>query len=152
MITPWYVLIFRGVIFYTVAFTLMRFIGKKLLIKLSPLELILIIFMAQIFQNEIIGNNLSLKSTVIIITTIICLHSTINYLVFRFKWFEKIIIGVPEVIILNGKIHTRILKKQRISESELFEAMREHEIMDIHEVKCAILEIDGKISIIKYEH
>jgi uncharacterized membrane protein YcaP (DUF421 family) len=58
--------------------------------------------------------------------------------------------GQPEVIILNGKVHKRVLRKEKITEAELFEALREHEVMKAEDVKCAILETDGKISVIKY--
>ena len=44
------------------------------------------------------------------------------------------------------------MKKEKVSDAELFEALREHEIMKSEDVKCAILESDGRISVIRYAH
>ncbi len=75
----------------------------------------------------------------------------INEILGRFPSLEKIVDGQPVVIVLNGKIFKKVMKQQKITESELFEALREHEVMNPDEVKCAILEKDGNISVIKYE-
>ena len=146
----WYGNILAAVIIYILVFFIIRMMGKKQLSKLSPLELVLILIIGTSISTGIINNESNVGDRVIFIGTLIFLNSILHELTFRFSWFEKIIIGRPEVIILNGRLHRRILKKVRITETELFEAMREHEIMKTEDVKCAILEADGKISIIKY--
>lgn len=150
--TPWYDPAVRGIIIYFFIFFLARFMGKKQLAKLSSFDLLLLIVTGQIIQNGLSGEDHSLLSSLITVTTIIFLnvikHTMIQYL----PWLEKFIEGQPVVVILNGRIFKKVMKKQKITESELFEALREHEIMNPEDVKCAILEMDGKISVIKYEH
>ena len=124
--------------------------GKKQLSKTSPFELVLILIIGTSISSGIISYDRNMADRIIFIATLICLNTILHELTFQFNWFEKKIIGEPEVIILNGRLHKRILKKERITETELFEAMREHEVMRTEDVKCAILEADGKISIIKY--
>lgn len=150
--TPWYDSAIRGVFIFLFLFFLVRLIGKKQLNKYSPFELILLIIVSEAIYTEIIGNDHSIPAVVISTSVLFGLYMLLNELTYRFAWFERLIEGQPKVIILNGKIHKRVMKREKISEADLFEAIREHEIMKSEDVKCAILEKDGKISVIKYNH
>lgn len=148
----WYELVIRAFVIYFLIFLVVRLKGKKQLSKLSPFDFILILVMSLTIQNTLLGDDHSFPAAIIIVGSLAILNVILNELTYRFNWFEKFIIGQPEVVILNGKIHKRVLQKERITEAELFEALREHEVMKTEDVKCAILEADGKISVIKYTH
>lgn len=150
--SPWYEPVIRGSVIYLFIFVVVRLIGKKKLGELAPFDLVLLLIMSESIQNAIIGDDHSITAGLICVSVLGLLNVIINNLSFRYRWFEKIIDGQPEVIILNGKIHKKVLKREKISDAELFEALREHEIMNPEDVKCAILEADGKISVIKYTH
>jgi uncharacterized membrane protein YcaP (DUF421 family) len=150
--TPWYELIIRATAIYIFLFILIRIMGKKHLGKLAPFDLIFLLIVSEALQNGLVGDDHGVPAALISVTVLIALNVFMNALTYRFQWLEKLIEGKPEIIILNGKIHKKILKKVKISEGELFEALREHEVMKPEEVKCAILETDGKISVIKYHH
>lgn len=152
MTSPWYEPVIRSFVVYFFIFLVVRIIGKKKLGEFAPFEVILLLIMGVSVQNAVIGNDHSITAGIICVAVLGSLNIIINNLTYRFRWFEKIIEGQPEVIILNGKIHRKILEKEKISDAELFEALREHEIMNAEDVKCAILEADGKISVIKYAH
>lgn len=150
--SPWYEPAIRGAIIYVFVFIIVRLIGKKKLGELAPLDLVLLLIMSEAIQNSIIGDDHSITAGLICVSVLALLNVIINNLSFHFRWFEKIIEGQPKVIILNGKVHKKVLEQEKVSDAELFEALREHEIMNPEDVKCAILEADGKISVIKYGH
>lgn len=152
MTSPWYEPVIRSFVVYFFIFLVVRIIGKKKLGEFAPFEVILLLIMGVSVQNAVIGNDHSITAGIICVAVLGGLNILINNLAYRFRWFEKIIEGQPEVIILNGKIHRKILEKEKITDAELYEALREHEIMNAEDVKCAILEADGKISVIKYAH
>lgn len=152
MTSPWYEPIIRGMVIYLFVFLIVRILGKKKISELAPLDLVLLLIMSESVQNAIIGEDHSLVAGMICVTVLGILNIIINDLAFRYRWIEKIVEGQPEVIILNGKIHKKVLKREKISDAELFEALREHQVMNAEDVKCAILEADGKISVIKYVH
>lgn len=152
MTSPWYEPVIRSFVVYFFIFLVVRIIGKKKLGEFAPFEVILLLIMGVSVQNALIGNDHSITAGIISVAVLGSLNIIINNLTYRFRWFEKIIEGQPEVIILNGKIHRKILEKEKITDAELYEALREHEIMNAEDVKCAILEADGKISVIKYAH
>lgn len=149
---PWYDPALRGLVIYLIIFFLVRFMGKKQLAKYTPFDLILLIVVSESIQNGLSSNEHSLTGSLISITVVLGLNVVFNNLISHFSWLEKFIDGQPVVIILNGKLFKKVMKEQRISEAELFEALREHEVMNPEDVKCAILEKDGNISIIKYDH
>lgn len=152
MTSPWYEPVIRSFVVYFFIFLVVRIIGKKKLGEFAPFEVILLLIMGVSVQNAVVGSDHSITAGIICIAVLGGLNIIINNLTYRFRWFEKIIEGQPEVIILNGKIHRKILEKEKITDAELYEALREHEIMNAEDVKCAILEADGKISVIKYAH
>ena len=152
MTSQWYEPILRGSIIYLFIFFVVRLLGKKKLSELAPSDLVLLILISISVQNGLNGDDHSITAGLMTVTVFGILSLIIKELTYRFRWFEKIIEGQPEVIILNGKIHKKVLQKEKITDAELFEALREHEIMRPEDVKCAILEADGQISVIKYPH
>lgn len=152
MTSPWYEPVLRGTIIYLFVVVIIRLIGKNKLGELGPFDLVFLLIVSESIQNSIIGDDKSITAGLICVSVLGLLNVVINDLSFRFRWFEKLVEGEPEVIILNGKIHKKILRKEKISDAELLEALREHEVMNPEDVKCAILESDGKISVIKYAH
>lgn len=151
---PWYDPVLRGFAMYAVLFIVSRMTGRRPLARMTSLDLGLILLTSLTLFAGIAGQLMTLNffPAFITIFSLIVPYLLMNELVSRYSWLEKIIEGQPVVVILNGKIFKRVMRKQKISESELFEAMREHEIMNPEDVKCAIVEKDGNISVIKYDH
>lgn len=148
----WFEPVIRGIAIYVIIFFLVRFMGKKQLAKFTPFDLVLLMIISEAIQNGISGDDHSITGSLISVSVIIVINMLFNILLSKFPAVEKLIDGQPVVIILNGKLFKKVLKEQKITESEVFEALREHEVMNPEEVKCAILEKDGNISVIKYSH
>jgi len=149
---PWYDPIIRAVILFIFLFFTTRPFKKKSLTRLMSYDFLFLIIIGINLQSMVIGSNFSYFSYLIVVVTLFILKILFSELTLHSKWLEHIIDGQPKVLVLNGKIHKRVMKKEKISEAELFESFREHEIMKSEDVKCAILESDGKISVIKYDN
>lgn len=148
----WFEPVIRGVAIYVIIFFLVRFMGKKQLAKFTPFDLVLLMIISEAIQNGISGDDHSITGSLISVSVIIAMNMFFNIVLTKFPSMEKFIDGQPVVIILNGKMFKKVLKEQKITEAEVFEALREHEVMNPEDVKCAILEKDGNISVIKYSH
>lgn len=148
----WFEPVIRGVAIYVIIFFLVRFMGKKQLAKFTPFDLVLLMIISEAIQNGISGDDHSITGSLISVSVIIAINMLFNIILSKFPAVEKLIDGQPVVIILNGKMFKKVLKEQKITEAEVFEALREHEVMNPEDVKCAILEKDGNISVIKYGH
>jgi uncharacterized membrane protein YcaP (DUF421 family) len=73
----------------------------------------------------------------------------LNYLSLRFRLFRRLVLPRPLCLIRDGVKQERNLRSELISDEELFEMLREHEIADISEVKSAFLEPDGQVTVLR---
>jgi uncharacterized membrane protein YcaP (DUF421 family) len=131
-------------IFITVAF---RIFGKKELAQLSVLDIVFVLLISNAVQNAMVGSDTSLLGGLIAACTLFILNYLFKYLIYRFKIFSHFIEGEPVILVSNGKVKDRNLRKMEISTDELIEAVHEHGVKSIRDVNLAILEIDGNISI-----
>lgn len=131
-------------IFITVAF---RIFGKKELAQLSVLDIVFVLLISNAVQNAMVGSDTSLLGGLIAACTLFILNYIFKYLLYRFRKFSHLIEGEPVILVLDGKVKDRNLRKMEISTDELIEAIHEHGVKSIRDVNIAILEVDGNISI-----
>jgi uncharacterized membrane protein YcaP (DUF421 family) len=135
-------------IFMIVAF---RLFGKRELSQLSIADLALIILISNAVQNAMVGPSTSLIGGITAATVLFCLNMALGYLMFRFKNVRTLVQSEPMTLIADGKIVQSHMDKAMLTEDELDAAIREHGLNSVKEVKFAILEADGNISIISGE-
>lgn len=95
-----------------------------------------------------VGPDTSLLGGLVAALVLFVINFAIKKLTRRYKTLGNILLDKPEVLIHDGKLDFKALSKLDISDEELKEAMREHGIEFFKNVKLAMLEIDGTISII----
>ncbi|MES2543654.1 MAG: YetF domain-containing protein [Bacteroidota bacterium] len=145
---PYLDIIIRSVAVYFFMIAAIRFFGKKELSQLNTADVILILLISNAVQNAMVGNNTSLGGGLLAAFVLFLISFGLKKLMYRFKKLSDLIQDKPEILIHNGKIEFDTLSKLGISSDELDEAMREHGVEHYKEVKLAMLEVDGNISII----
>ena len=145
-------IIIRSVAVYFFMVVALRFFGKKELSQLNTADVILILLISNSVQNAMVGNNTSLYGGLAAATVLFTINFALKKLMFRFPKFSGFMQEKPEVLIHNGNLDFKALSKLNISSDELKEAMREHGVEYFKDVKLAMLEIDGNISIISGVH
>ena len=95
-----------------------------------------------------VGPDTSLSGGLVAALVLFVINFIIKKLTHKYKVVSDLLLDKPQVLIHNGKLDFTILSKLDISDDELKEAMREHGIEHFSDVKLAMLEIDGTISII----
>ena len=98
-----------------------------------------------------VGSNTTLWGGLAAATILFAINFILKKLMYRYKKFNELMLEKPEILIHNGTLDFKNLAKLEITSDELKEAMREHGIEYFKEVKLAMLEIDGNISIITGE-
>ncbi|MDD5570569.1 MAG: DUF421 domain-containing protein [Bacteroidales bacterium] len=138
-------------LFITIA---IRIFGKKELAQLSVVDLIFILLISNAVQTAMVGPDTTLQGGLVAATTLFLLNYLFKYLLFRSKFLADLIEGEPLILVLNGKVQDKNLRKEKISVNELLEVVREHGVMHINDVNLAILEVDGNISVLSddYKH
>lgn len=138
----------RSVAVYLFMILAVRLTGKKELSQLNTTDVILILLISNAVQNAMVGPDTSLEGGLFAAAVLFALNFTLKRLLFKNARLRDIINQKPEILIHNGKIDFKTVSRLEITQEELEEAMREHGVEDLREVKLAIFEIDGNISII----
>jgi len=141
-------IIFRSAMVYFFMVIALRVFGKKELSQLNTTDVILILLISNSVQNAMVGANDSLYGGLIAATALFTINFALKKLMFRFPQLNSFIQNKPEILVHNGTLEFKTLSRLNITSEELREAMREHGVEHFKEVKLAMLEVDGNISII----
>lgn len=126
----------------------LRLFGKKELSQLNTADVILILLISNSVQNAMVGNDTSLSGGLAAALVLFSINFILKKLLYKFPRFSDFLQEKPEILIHSGTLDFKILSRLNITCDELKEAMREHGIEYFKDVKLAMLEIDGNISII----
>jgi uncharacterized membrane protein YcaP (DUF421 family) len=126
----------------------LRIFGKKELSQLNTSDVILILLISNSVQNAMVGSNTSLLGGLLAAFALFIINIIFKKTMLHSNFIKEILQDKPELIIHNGKIEFKTLAKLGISSDELQEAIREHGVEHYSDVKLAMFEIDGSISII----
>lgn len=148
---PYLDIIIRSASVYFFMLIALRIFGKKELSQLNTSDVILILLISNSVQNAMVGNNTSLLGGLSAAVVLFIINYSLKKLMFKSKTFHVFMQEKPEILIHSGILDFKILSKLNISSEELQEAMREHGVEHFSDVKLAMLEIDGNISIISGE-
>lgn len=142
-------LIIRAIFFYIFILVVFRMSGKRTLSEMTTFDFVLLLIVGEATQQALLSDDSSLINAMLVVTTLIALD--VLFSVFSLKWdlFDKVTNGVPVVILENGKPIKDRMKKARVELDDILEAARRMQGLEsLEQVKYAVLEKDGKISII----
>lgn len=152
MLNSYIDIILRSVSVYFFMIIALRVFGKKELSQLNTADVILILLISNSVQNAMVGSDTSLWGGLAAACVLFLMNYILKKLMFKYKGFSDFMQEKPEILIHNGNLDFKILSKLNITSDELKEAMREHGVENFKDVKLAMLEIDGNISIISGDH
>jgi uncharacterized membrane protein YcaP (DUF421 family) len=142
-------IVLRAVIIYVVVFAFTRALGRRELSTLQPFDLILLIVIGDLIQSGVTQNDLSVTGVLLILCTIGSLQVLTSYIAFRSRRVRPILQGEPIVLVENGKLIERNMRRERLTLDDLAEKARLSEIGSIDDLRWAVLETNGDISFIK---
>ncbi|QNK60054.1 DUF421 domain-containing protein [Paenibacillus sp. PAMC21692] len=141
-------LLIRTTVIYFVVFVIMRLMGKREIGKLSVLDLIISVMIAEIAVIVIEDVNRSMWDGIIPMAALLVIQVTMALLSMSNRKIRLFFDGKPSVVIANGKINRDVMKKQRYNLDDLMLQLRENKITSVADVEFAILETSGKLSVI----
>ena len=138
----------RTVIIYAILTITMRIMGKRQLGELDVGELVITILLSDIASLPITNPEKSLMSALLPVATLALLEISTSTLILKFPNIKKFLSSKPAILISHGRMDRREMRKARISIEDLITQIRQNGIYDLEEVDYAILEENGKMSII----
>ena len=144
------ILVRTGVIYLFVLIGV-RLSGKREVGQMTPFDLTLLLLLSNSVQNAMTGPDTSVVGGLVAAGTLLVM----NYFIADFaglnRRFRKFIQGSPTLLIHNGELLMPHLAREHVSVDEVERALREHGVACIQDVSLAVLEVDGSISVLKYD-
>ena len=141
--------LFRTIIIYIILIVVMRLMGKRQIGELEVSDLITTFLISEIASLPITDTELPLSHAVVPIIILLTLEVSIAMLLARFPKFKKLATARPSILIKDGNICQKAMSDARLSFDELFSELRSQSADDISQIKYAILEQNGKITVIQ---
>ena len=141
--------VIRTILLYIVIFLEIRFMGKRQIGELQTSELVVTLLISDIAAIPMQNTEQSLLSGIVPILILIVCEIIISFLMLKRAGFRRIICGKPIVIISDGKINQSEMHRLRMSTEDLSEELRQQGIFNIEDVGFAIVETNGKLSVLK---
>lgn len=142
-------IVLRASVTILLLFLLTRGMSKRTLGDLSPFEMLLLVMIGDIVQQGITQEDYSLTGSLLAVSTVAFWISLFTWLTWRSDRARRLIEGVPIVLVRDGEVVDAAMAVEKLPLAELQEAARQQGIDDLAQVRIAILEVNGRISIIK---
>ena len=141
-------LVIRATVIFGFIFLVTRIAGRRQLSELEPFDVILLVVLGDLVQQGITQSDESVTGTLIVISTITLLSVLVGWLSFRFARVRLVTEGEPIILIHDGQLIEANLRRERLTRNDLQEEARQQQLASLNQVRWAILEDGGTISII----
>lgn len=140
----------RTLILYVLIIVGVRLMGKRQVGELEPSELVLSLLISDLASVPMQDPGIPLHTGIIPIFSLLALTMVLSVLTMKSVRFRALLCGQPSVIIRDGQIDQKEMRRNRLTVDELLEELRNQGYTDPTEVKYGILETDGQLSVLLY--
>ncbi|WLS78065.1 DUF421 domain-containing protein [Erwinia pyri] len=141
--------VLRAVSMYLVLMVVLKVAGRRTLLEMTSFDLILLLIISEATQQALLGNDFSVTGASLTIITLIVVDILFGMLKSRFPRLDMLIDGVPLILVENGRFLPERARKAGISQDDIMNSARSAGGLErLDQIKFAILEKNGKISII----
>jgi uncharacterized membrane protein YcaP (DUF421 family) len=141
-------LVLRTIFVFFLILLVTRVVGRRELSSMEPFDLILLVVIGDLVQQGVTQSDYSITGTTTVIVTMALLVVGTAYLSFRFRRLRPLLEGEPTLLISEGRLLERSLRRQRMTVDELRAEARQQSIGSLDDVRYAVLETNGKLSFI----
>lgn len=140
----------RTIFLYLILILVVRLMGKRQIGEMEPAEFVVTMLIANLAAIPMQDSGIPLLSGLIPILTVLGVQLILAVASLRCISFRQLLCGKPVILMQDGKIDQRNLRRARITLDELTEHLREQNVLDLAQVQYAILETNGQISVFPY--
>jgi uncharacterized membrane protein YcaP (DUF421 family) len=141
--------VLRALAVYVFLLVIFRVAGKRTMAQITVFDFILLLIISEATQQAMIGQDFSITNAVLVISTLIGAERGLTWVQWRFKSVDRLLDGLPLVLVEDGKPLEDRLKQERIDISEILAAARQTQgLARLDQIKYAVLEQTGGISIV----
>lgn len=142
-------IVIRATVAFLIILLLTRIVGRRELNSLEPFDLILLVTIGDLVQQGVTQNDFSVTGLALAVSTIAVLTVLFSYLPWRFQMLRPVLEGEPVILIEDGNVIDKNLRRHRLTQEEIAAEARFQQIDSFDKVRWAVLETSGKISFIE---
>ena len=140
----------RTIILYVLIIAGVRLMGKRQVGELEPSELVVSLLIADLAAVPMQDFGIPLLTGVIPIFTLLALTMILSVLTMKSTRLRVLLCGKPSIVVREGKPDQKEMRRNRFTVDELLEELRMNGYTDLTQIKYAILETNGKLSVLPY--
>lgn len=141
-------LVLRSSVAFLFILLVTRIVGRRELSTMEPFDLILMVVIGDLIQQGVTQNDQSVTGMLIVISVFTLFTAGTAWMNFRFPRLRPTLEGEPVVLVENGQPIERNMKRERMTLSELEAEARLQQVATVEEIRLAVLERNGQISVI----
>ena len=141
-------LVLRTIFVFLLILVITRVVGRRELSSMEPFDLILLVVIGDLVQQGVTQSDYSLTGATMVIVTVAVLTVATAWLSYRFRRLRPILEGDPVILVADGRVLERNLRRQRMTVEELGAEARLVQISSLEDVRYAVLETSGKVSFV----
>jgi uncharacterized membrane protein YcaP (DUF421 family) len=143
---PWWEFVVRAAIIYLFLLVMVRVSGKRTVGQFTPFDLLVVMLLSEGVSNSLSGGDTSLLGGLLVAATLIAINLMVAFATARTQKIQELVEGRPVLIGRDGEVFRERLQEQHVSMTDFNQALREADC-ELVNMRCAFLEIDGKITI-----
>lgn len=147
-----FIIMIRTLILYISVIFSLRVMGKRQIGELQPSELVVAIMISDLATVPMESVNIPLTAGVIPVFTLVIAEVITSFLCLKSRKVRRIISGEPSIVIYDGVIIEKEMRRLRFNINDLLEELRLNNCHDISDVAVAVIETSGKLSVIPRDH
>jgi uncharacterized membrane protein YcaP (DUF421 family) len=141
--------VLRGLAVYVFLLIIFRISGKRSLAESSSFDLVLLLIISETTQQAMVGHNHSMTNAMLLIVTLVGADILLSVIKQRFRPVDKWLDSLPVIVVKDGRLLTERTEPERVDEQDILEAARlQHGIESLSQIKYAVLERGGRVSIV----
>ena len=141
-------LVLRTTFVFVLILVVTRAVGRRELSSLEPFDMIMLVVIGDLVQQGVTQSDYSLTGATTVIATLALLTVATAWLSFRVRRLRPLLEGDPVVVVADGRVHERTLRRERMTVEEVEAEARLQQIASLEDVRFAVLETSGKISFV----
>lgn len=141
--------VIRAAVVYFMLLVVFRLAGNRSIGQITAFDFVLLLIISEAIQEAMITTDYSITNAFLVVVTLVGLDIMMSLWKQRSKKVERLLDGVPVLLIENGKMNEHVMNKERVDESDIMAAAREYQGLErIDQIKFAVVEANGTISIV----
>jgi len=141
--------VLKAVVVFFVLWAIIRVSGRRTLGEMTAFDFVLFLIIGGSTQRAITGEDYSLTNALILVATFVVLDIALSIVDLKSPFMRRVLNATPTILVDNGHLLVRRMRRARVTEDNILEAARRlHGLERLDQIKFAILEASGDISIV----